>query len=359
MLYHPRISIILPVYNTQAYLKQAIDSVVNQSYDDVELIAINDASTDDSLSVLKSYAANDKRIRLIDLKENQGLGRVRNLGMVQASGNYFVFLDSDDFLEPNALQILNDHILKKPDTQVFVYGFNTCNAKGTVLKTRIPARPDKSLSETPFSLAMLGRKGFEPFAWVYMVKRTFIEKHSIAFAEGIFFEDIQFSTQILYHAQKVARVDKALYNYRKHGVSITGCSSKQKIDDKFTAFTSIKTFLQQQGVFQHYQGLFLLRFLTLCVHTSFNEYFGLSKAERDKELDDYMHKIRKSNLFKNEKLLLLRNLALSLPKAEKGVKKTYLGAYFGLKAIRDRYPVQRFVVQQVIKIHRFFQRFKQ
>lgn len=350
---NPKISVILPVYNTQSYLERALQSVLNQSFKNWELIAINDASTDESLSILKSFAKDDSRIKLIDFKKNKGLGSVRNVGMDQANGDYLVFLDSDDFLTYDALELLNNHILRKPKIEVFVWGFNTCTAKGKILKTHIPSKPDKNIGESSFQLGMLNRKGFQPFAWVYTVKNTLVEKHNICFAEGIYFEDIIFSAQILFYAKKVGVIEQACYYYRKHGASITGKSSKQKIDDKFTAFTQIKTFLEGQKVFQHYQSLYLARFLALCVHTSFNEYFGLPKTERDQELDDYMYRIRKSGLLRNENLMLLRTIGLSLSKNEKSTRKAYLGAYHGLKGIREHYSRHRFFMRLIIKIYRY------
>jgi CRISPR system Cascade subunit CasB len=349
----PKISVILPIYNTCAFLEEAVNSVVCQTFDDWELIAINDASTDESLSILKSFERDDSRIKVIDFKKNKGLGRVRNAGVEEAKGDYLVFLDSDDFMTPDALGFLNNDILKKPKIEVFVWGFNTCTVKGETLKTHIPSKPDKNVGESPFQLSMLNRKGFKPFAWIYIFKRVFVKKYNIGFAENMFFEDIQFSTQALFYAKKVGVIEQACYNYRKHGASITGKSSKQKIDDKFTAFTQIKTFLEGQKVFQHYQSLYLARFLALCVHTSFNEYFVLPKTERDQELDDYMYRIRRSGLLRNENLMLLRTIGLSLPKNEKSARKAYLGAYHGLKGIREHYSRHRFFMRLIIKFYRY------
>ena len=358
-LHMTKISIILPVYNTEAYLEQAIQSVLDQTYQNWELIAINDASTDGSLEILERYKKTERRVKLFDFEKNKGQGFVRNFGLNEAHGDYIVFLDSDDFLASKALEILNDNILKKPNTEVFVWGFTTCTAKGKKGKPNLPAKPKSKNGETHFQLGMLSRKGCQPVAWVYAVKRSLIEKHDIKFAEGIYFEDIIFSTQILWCAKKVGVIKKPCYYYRKHQGSITGKASKQKIDDKFTAHVLIKTFLEEQGAFGQYQGLYLIRFLTLCVRTSFNEYLALPMKEKDKELDDYMDKIRKSNLLKKENLLLLLNTAFSIPKNEKVVRNTYISAYFSLKAIKKRYTLYRLFIKFASKIHRTLKRISQ
>lgn len=347
----PKISIIFPVYNTETYLVQAVESVLNQTYGNWEILAIDDGSTDGSLDILREYKKKDPRIKVFEFKNNTKLGYVRNFGLTKAQGQYIIFLDSDDFLAPEALELLNDNILKKPKTDVFVWGFKTCKATGKLLKTHTPVKPNTKAGETPFSLGLLCRKGFQPVAWVYAVKRKLIEKHDIKFAEGIYFEDIIFSTKILFHAKKVGIIKYACYYYRKHVASITSKSSKQKIDDKFTAHVQVKSFLREQGVLFQFQSLYMARFLVLCVNTSFHEYFVLPMAGRDNELDAYMYKIRKSKLFRKENLLLLYNIGASIPKKEKGARKAYLGGYHGLKAVKTHYHAHRFIVRIIMKIN--------
>ena len=99
------ISVIIPIYNTEQYLKECLDSVCSQSYKDIEIICINDGSTDNSEEITRSYAQQDKRIKLISQK-NQGLSITRNNGVSQAQGEYLFFLDSDDTIEQNAIETL-------------------------------------------------------------------------------------------------------------------------------------------------------------------------------------------------------------------------------------------------------------
>ena len=217
----------------------------------------------------------------------------------------------------------------------------------------LPQKPDKAKGETPFQLGMLSRKGFSAVPWVYVVKSSLIKKHALRFSDGIYFEDIEFTTSLLYYAKKLTVLPFVGYHYRKHPLSVTGRSSKQKIDDKFTAFTQIKSFLEDQGVFQQYKSLYLARFLTFCVYTCFNDYFSLSKNERDQKLDAYMLRIRKSTLLRKENLLLLRNISLSLPKEKEiVVRRVYLEAYAGLSGIKNRYHMQRFLTRLFLRLNR-------
>ena len=109
------ISVILPVYNSEQFLEQAIKSVLGQKFLDWELIAINDGSTDNSLKILKKCKEQDKlcRIKIIDLKSNKGLGYARNKGIGIAKGKFLFFLDSDDFIEENCFSILSKKLKKK------------------------------------------------------------------------------------------------------------------------------------------------------------------------------------------------------------------------------------------------------
>ena len=121
------ISIIFPVYNASLFLKEAIDSVMHQKPQSWELLAVNDASTDNSLEILQAYQKRDKRIKPIDLKENKDQGHARNLAIRKAKGDYIVFLDAYDYFPEDAFAILDSYIDKKPRTEVFVWGFYLIN----------------------------------------------------------------------------------------------------------------------------------------------------------------------------------------------------------------------------------------
>lgn len=100
------ISVVIPVFNTEKYLKKCIDSIINQTIKDIEVICVNDCSTDNSLEILKNFAKKDTRIKIIDLKENKGVSNARNLGIDQSKGQYIVFVDDDDWVSPNYLENL-------------------------------------------------------------------------------------------------------------------------------------------------------------------------------------------------------------------------------------------------------------
>lgn len=115
-----KFSIIIPVYNAERYLRECIDSVVNQTFRDIEIVCVNDGSTDNSLSILEEYAGNDERIKIIN-QENKGHSGARNAGLDNISGEYCCFLDSDDYFELNLLERANE-IFEKFDIDLFCFG---------------------------------------------------------------------------------------------------------------------------------------------------------------------------------------------------------------------------------------------
>ena len=121
----PQISVVLPVYNVEEYLRQCLDSLANQTFEDFEVICVNDGSGDSSLSILEEYASEDERFKIIS-QENKGLSGARNTGMDYIKGKYTIFVDSDDWLELNALEKLYNKITAL-DSDILMYKFRFFN----------------------------------------------------------------------------------------------------------------------------------------------------------------------------------------------------------------------------------------
>ena len=119
---NPKISVIIPVYNVEKYLRECLNSVINQTMEDIEIICVNDGSTDGSLDILKEYANNDNRLKIVD-KKNTGLGPSRNVGLDYISGEYVMFLDSDDMLRNNACEIAYEKI-KESNSDILSFGWH-------------------------------------------------------------------------------------------------------------------------------------------------------------------------------------------------------------------------------------------
>jgi len=337
----PKISIIIPVYNSEEFLEQCLNSAINQTLKETEIVVINDASTDNSLQIIKEFQIKDKRIKLIDFKRNKGNGYGRNKGIKKSKGEYILFLDSDDWLEKNVAELTYKKAVDS-NNKIVVFGYTQHIA---FLKNEkknkelyLPSIQDGSTDF--FYYFMMHRKGMYSMPWIYLFSRALLIENKIEFSVGIYFEDIIFVTKALNSIQKIGVInDTPLYNYRIRKNSITQSLSKKKIDDNFTAHVYFKEYLEASGIFKKYEREYLIRFLVYCVFLSFWDYYRMSKKQKDEELDTYMKRIRKSKLLSFKNLHLLETASKGLEKNEVRTKKSYKTAIFILSQMKVNFFV--------------------
>lgn len=247
-----KISVIIPVYNEEDYLNECLDSIVNQSLEDIEIICVDDGSTDNSLNILKSYES-DNRIKIIP-KENSGLGASRNVALDIAQGEYIVFMDSDDYLNLNALEALYD-LAESKSLDCIIYKIANFNDR-----TRKESHTDY------FDMSFLrDRVGDNVFDWSYvkdclfqisvtspskLFKRQMIE--NIRFPEGLLFEDTLFFIKVLFNAQRMYFLDEYLYYRRIHSNSITN-SYYAEFSDCITIYDMIYDYLKEIGRYDEFK----------------------------------------------------------------------------------------------------------
>ena len=223
----PEISVILPVFNGEKYIENAIDSVLNQTFSDFELIIVNDGSTDNTADIVSQF--NDSRIILIH-QENHGPGAARNNALEMANGNYVMYLDCDDWYHPKALEIAYHEAIKY-DTDLTFFQMINYN-DGEVyendwfdLKTFDESFENRAFhpSETPGSIFDLSVGVCQK-----IYKKEFLKRIDARFPEGIFFEDMPFFYYVYLKAKRISIIKKHLYYRRKHDESITHI-----VDEKF------------------------------------------------------------------------------------------------------------------------------
>ncbi len=220
------LSVVVPVYNVQDYLRQCLDSIINQSYRNLEIIIVNDGSTDSSYEICKEYALKDDRIVLLS-QENKGLSAARNVGIKRASGKYIAFVDSDDWLTLDCYETVMKKMLVD-DVDIVSYGIFKfygdkvdVNLKECMLPVKGPINSFNYLSEL-FSLW--------PLVWAKVYKKSFIDCNNIFFAEGLLYEDTPFVIACYIRAAKVSFVDKALHYYRLNRDGQISKSGKRTLD---------------------------------------------------------------------------------------------------------------------------------
>jgi glycosyltransferase involved in cell wall biosynthesis len=226
-----KLSIIVPVYNVEEYIHPCVESIFKQGLDEstYEVILVNDGTKDNSFGVIEDIVNSHSNILIVEQK-NQGLSAARNTGMTKASGDYILFLDSDDLLIENTLGKLTAE-LNSSSPDILYAGF--VKMTNEEIDTRkMVAQEECICRETT------GRKGFledynarECYSWRAFYKRTFLEEKHLRFIPGIYFEDVPFTTECHLVAGKCIRTDYTFYIYRQRPGSIVSAINKKKVMD--------------------------------------------------------------------------------------------------------------------------------
>ena len=215
----PKVSVIIPVYKTEDYLRKCLDSVCNQTLKDIEIICINDCSPDGCLEILKEYASKDERIKIIDFKENKGAACARNAGIDAAQGEYLGFVDSDDFIDLDFYEKL----------------YNKAHETGAdIVKTKIITKhlDGYTVEERISSLDILNNKMNFNMGFVSAIYSTkLITDYNVKFIKNCTWgEDRLFIIQSVYYANEVVPIDKPIYHYINRADSTTALFNKQKLE---------------------------------------------------------------------------------------------------------------------------------
>lgn len=242
----PKVSVIVPVYNVEKYLRQCLDSIVCQTLENIEIICVNDGSTDNSYTILKEYANKDSRIQIID-KDNSGYGHSMNLGIQRSTGEYIGIVESDDFAKPEMFEVLYN-IATSHDLDVARCLFSTFKQRDGSIK-KIDASDIKSnvLINPQNDLSLFFQW---PSVWANIYKRSFIQQHNLKFLEtpGASYQDTAFSFKVYACAQKFMLVPEPLIYYRIHeGSSI---KSKNKAFCICDEFEEIITFCKNNSLYE-------------------------------------------------------------------------------------------------------------
>ena len=231
------VSIIVPIYNVENYLRQCLDSIQNQTYQNFECLLINDGSPDNSADICREYVSKDSRFRYFE-KENGGLSDARNYGIRQSKGSYLTFVDSDDWLENDALQLLYD-ALKKENADISIGRYN-CYDESRYQYLFYDSNPDDSL-EVIDGKEIIGREGVEEMrngnwtvAYLKLFKRELLE--NLPFPLGKIAEDTYWTWKVLLRASRVVYLNSYIYWYRI-GLSdtLSNTWSEKRIYDEIEA----------------------------------------------------------------------------------------------------------------------------
>lgn len=268
------VTIIIPVYNVADYLKRCLDSVINQSYSNIEVLLVDDCSTDGSSEICDCYAAKDKRVKVIHNNDNCGSSVARNIGLERSTGFFVAFVDSDDYLSPKMIEMLHFEIVRS-DADLCVCNFNVVSDgdelkwENTIVIDKGIGRGDEILLNRLFSNEHL----YWSVVWNKMFRRSIIGDSR--FPVGYYSQDLFFSSSIIAKSNKVSFINSRLYNYVQRKGSVWHNENTRYFDRLVILFSLSYSFACYFG-WSKITELFLLRSLFEYEYL----YTGLKKGKK-------------------------------------------------------------------------------
>jgi len=245
-----KISIIIPVYNAEPYINKCLDSIVNQTYKNIEIICVNDGSLDSSGGVCDQYAKKDSRIKVFH-KANGGESSARNAGLKIATGKYIGFVDCDDWVEPDMYEVLYNQVTGS-NAQISIANFFKNSDIQQIPMQNLNHIPDRNISTKEMMLFALNRDyyaGYCSYIWNKLFDANVIKRNEIQFDENI-----KLGGDVLFHAQYVLLsesvglyVDKPLYHYYQRDSSTSHTSDISLKSDIMMAYKKIEELLNERG----------------------------------------------------------------------------------------------------------------
>lgn len=225
-----KVSIIVPVYNVENYVQECIDSLVNQTLKDLQIILIDNGSVDKSSSIIESYARNDSRIEIVKFEKNQGMPNARNAGLKKASGEYVAFVDSDDLCDITMFEKMYRQAKKYNADAITcnVIRFSESTAEG------FDHHPNAWYCECDkvMPITCFPEQFMEQAAWAKLIRRKYLEKIDYKFTPGsLCCEDVPAATKIFLNTKRICTLNEGLYYYRDRPGSLSQSMHRKHIDD--------------------------------------------------------------------------------------------------------------------------------
>ena len=274
------VSVIIPIYNVEKYLEECVESVLYQTYQDLEIILVDDGSPDGCGAICDEYAQKDKRVKVIH-KENGGLSDARNAGLDVCRGDYIVFVDSDDCIHPQMIERLYN-LLMKYQTDMAICSFQDIEENEMPLYAKYDAQGKEYCFEKENIMNQLqSRNLLTVVAWNKIYKARLFE--NIRYPKGYIHEDEFIIHKLLHLCTRTVYTEEKLYYYRKRGDSIMGNISPKKIQDIYLAYEDRISFLEEKQY-----GRIITDTKLQLMHQITKYYKLIKKRDDAKELLAYM-----------------------------------------------------------------------
>lgn len=251
--YKPKVSLIIPVYNVENYLARSLKSAVDQTMKDIEIIVVNDGSTDKSPEIINEFANKYDNIIVIN-QNNMGLSGARNTGLKNAKADYIAFMDSDDFIDKKFIETLYNMAIKYNADIAYCNYYMYFPEKDSSQCMPFTSRNAIYSNKTALKKLIMDTT-LHHYAWNKLYKKSLFSDNKIEFY-NIFFEDVATIPRLFYYANKVAVTKKALYYYTKRKGSIINSVSTKKMNDYIRSIGVLRNFLKDTNSYESYKLAF-------------------------------------------------------------------------------------------------------
>lgn len=286
------VSIIVPVYNASLYLERLNHSLVNQSYKNLEIIYVNDGSTDNSLEILYEFKNNDDRILIVN-QENSGPAISRNTGLIYSTGKYVTFADSDDFIDYNMIEKMYQKIIEE-EAEIVICNYRDIFVDGTIARVNNNAANfyGNSIYQNPELLFI------KPAVWNKMIKKDLIYLNDIKFEKAHIGEDLAFTLKLLSKTNKVVGITDVLYNYVLHQNTISR-TYDLKVLDLLDSLDNIQNYFKEQQLLESFkEEIDYIIIQNILYQITKVPLIKENESQIYQELVEYLLKI--DNLYKNK-----------------------------------------------------------
>lgn len=290
------VSVIIPVYNKEDYIDDCIESIVNQTYKNLEIIVLNDGSTDKSEQKIEKWQKKDKRIKYLK-HQNIGLGPTRNRGIDVMSGDFVCFVDADDSIQSNMIESMIKEVTDKIDVivcETFICEENEKSVRKTIEKEMILVK-NNNIQE--FFKSYYYKNIYSHNAWDKMYRREFIKENNILFGDNkkIFAEDTYFSLQVIINSPTILFLNKPLYNYHIREDSIMNSYKSNLIERNINLMNYAVNLFEDNSIDTNYLYVEWLNVIILELNNVLDSNFGFQKFRKS------MKKFRNDSLLFHKK----------------------------------------------------------
>lgn len=285
------VTVIIPAYNADKFICRCIDSVMKQSYHDIEILIIDDGSTDETRSICKKYQEKDGRVRFLS-QSNGGVSKARNFGIREAKGQYIAFVDADDYIKSNMIETMVSSFLQNDKIDLVICGFYECN-KSKRIEKKIECK--KHISQNTYLQELFNPNSFGGFLWNKLFRADIIKENQLKLDEDVFVcEDLLFCLRYGEYVDNVEFVPQSFYNYIVNEKSATHSEYSLKRFTAVTGFERMERLIVQYSDKQ-LERKFDAHYIIICIQL-FKRLIKKYKTLSNREIQKIMSIVRKKDM---------------------------------------------------------------